>query len=92
MESKDAALYIRCIYIAYSLFASCFVRYPKERPNHQRFFGADMGLVLTLKTTPSDYFFRKHQQSGFEVTYANTANVLICSSSLDHHLRAWQLS
>lgn len=42
-------------------------RYPKERPNHQRFFGADMGLVLTLKTTPSDYFYRKHQQSGFKV-------------------------
>ncbi|KAH8310985.1 hypothetical protein KR044_003768, partial [Drosophila immigrans] len=40
-------------------------KYFKGRPYSQRFFGADMGLSLTLKADPSDNFYKIHKRDGF---------------------------
>ncbi|KAH8381337.1 hypothetical protein KR093_002829, partial [Drosophila rubida] len=40
-------------------------KYFKGRPYSQRFFGADMGLTLTLKDDKKDHFYKKHSRDGF---------------------------
>ncbi|KAM8704668.1 hypothetical protein ACLKA7_009172 [Drosophila subpalustris] len=41
--------------------------YFKERPYSQRFFGADMGLSLTLKNSHADNFYSLHKRNGFAI-------------------------
>ncbi|XP_017039338.1 pickpocket protein 28 [Drosophila ficusphila] len=44
-------------------------RYVNKRDFRQRYFGPDMGLVLTLKTDPSDNFYKINSHNGFPHSY-----------------------
>ncbi|BFF92034.1 pickpocket protein 28 [Drosophila madeirensis] len=43
-------------------------RYVNKRDFRQRYFGPEMGLVLTLKTMPSDSFYQVNPQMGFRIS------------------------
>ncbi|EDW83246.2 uncharacterized protein Dwil_GK22758 [Drosophila willistoni] len=45
-------------------------RYVNERSYRQRYFGAEMGLVVTLKTDPSDNFYKLHPSNSFPDPYS----------------------
>ncbi|XP_016998382.2 pickpocket protein 28 [Drosophila takahashii] len=45
-------------------------RYVNKRDFRQRYFGPDMGLVLTLKTDPSDNFYKINGHNGYPDPYS----------------------
>ncbi|KAH8367360.1 hypothetical protein KR200_012025 [Drosophila serrata] len=48
-----------------NILSTPFNRYINKRDFRQRYFGPDMGLVLTLKTQPSDNFYKINGHNGF---------------------------
>ncbi|XP_034489016.1 pickpocket protein 28 [Drosophila innubila] len=61
-------------------------KYFKERPYLQRFFGADMGLALTLKSTPNDSFYKLHQRDGYPDPQSGGVSVRFVNFGENTHL------
>ncbi|EDW38797.1 GL13740 [Drosophila persimilis] len=43
-------------------------RYVNKRDFRQRYFGPEMGLVLTLKSLPGDIFYKENPKKGFRIS------------------------
>ncbi|EDV91045.1 GH16433 [Drosophila grimshawi] len=77
LSCRFAAHYFNCEKVFVKMLTSygyCCTLNPKgdflkDYTYYKRFFGADMGLVLTLNATTSDNFYKMHEQDGFSTVH-----------------------